>query len=259
MKNVYYINLDSREDRKLHVENQLKLLGWDFKRFSAIKHKNSALGCCLSHIALLELAIELDLEYIIIFEDDFVIKDLTKFKHSFNKVINTLKPHFDVLKLGSSSLPPYKNTNEFYTQLTMSFCSHAYMVKKHYFKTLLTNLKQSAFLLENFNIFAFHKINLNCFDVWNNLLIKKDTWLQLLPLTVTQLPGYSNIEKKLVNYDNLCLSLKISDEPFFKNRTLISPKSNITIKEYGIDLSNKIYVALIQHYLINKSLLENNI
>lgn len=259
MKNVYYINLDKRKDRKRHAENQLKLLGWNFKRFSAIKHKNGALGCCLSHIKLLELAIDLDLEYIIIFEDDFIITDITNFKNSFDQVINTLKPHFDVLKLGSSSLPPYKNTTDFYIQLTMSFCTHAYMVKKHYFKKLLTNFKQSAFLLENFNVYEFKKINLNCCDVWNNLLIKKDTWLQLLPLNVSQLTDYSDIEKKNVNYDKLCLSLKISNDTYFKNETLLLNQSKTTIKQHNIDLNNKIYIALIQHYLLNKSLLENNI
>ena len=82
------------------------------------------------------------------------------------------------------------------------------MVKNHYFKTLLNNLKQSSFD-ENYNGFIKNKnMNLYCCDVWWNLLKKKDIWLQLLPLSVSQLSGYSNIEK-MVNYDKVSLSLKI--------------------------------------------------
>lgn len=260
MKNVFYINLDDRTDRKISVENQLKSLGWEFTRFSAVKHKNGALGCSLSHIALLEKAIKLNLDYIIIFEDDFVIKDLNIFKQSFNQVINILKPKFDVLKLGCNSLPPYKNTTSFYTQLTFSFCSHAYMVKNHYFKTLLNNLKQSIFLLENYNGFVMNKkLNLYCCDVWCNLLTKKDVWLQLLPLTVSQLPGYSNIEKKNVNYDKVSLSLKNSNKPLNRKTTLISIKPVMSIKEYYIKKSEVIHSLLKKHYLSKKNILENNI
>ena len=36
IKNIFYINLDKRTDRKIHVENQLKLLNWTAHRFPAI-------------------------------------------------------------------------------------------------------------------------------------------------------------------------------------------------------------------------------
>src|SRR3989304_707756 len=49
---------------------QLNQLGWKYQRFSAIKHEYGGLGCTLSHIALLEMARDNRLEYIVILEDD---------------------------------------------------------------------------------------------------------------------------------------------------------------------------------------------
>ena len=39
MKNVYYINLKHRTDRKIHIESQLNSLGWSYQRFNAIQKK----------------------------------------------------------------------------------------------------------------------------------------------------------------------------------------------------------------------------
>ncbi len=68
--NIYYINLDRRTDRKYHIENQLKILNWNGKRFPAIQNSFGALGCSLSHLALLKYARENQLSHILIMEDD---------------------------------------------------------------------------------------------------------------------------------------------------------------------------------------------
>ena len=70
LKNVYYINLEHRTDRKDKVEAELSGLGWEYQRFNAVKHKSGRVGCSTSHLRLLEMAKEKDLEYIVIVEDD---------------------------------------------------------------------------------------------------------------------------------------------------------------------------------------------
>ena len=56
MKNVFYINLKHRTDRKKSVENELNTLGWKYERFEAIKLVNGRVGCSMSHLKLLEKA-----------------------------------------------------------------------------------------------------------------------------------------------------------------------------------------------------------
>ena len=53
---VYYINLDTRPDRKTHVESQLDSIGIkQYTRYSACMMVNGAIGCTMSHLKLLEI------------------------------------------------------------------------------------------------------------------------------------------------------------------------------------------------------------
>jgi hypothetical protein len=57
IQHTLYINLLHREDRKLHVENELKKIGiQNAERFNAIKLTNGALGCSMSHLRCIEYA-----------------------------------------------------------------------------------------------------------------------------------------------------------------------------------------------------------
>ena len=56
IKNIFYINLDTRPDRKTRFELEMKKLGLEATRFNAIKHKSGAVGCSMSHLALLKYA-----------------------------------------------------------------------------------------------------------------------------------------------------------------------------------------------------------
>ena len=67
--NVFYINLDSRPDRKNHIEAQLKQVGFSkYERFNAIKlpNGNGRIGCIMSHIRCLEIAKERNYSHILI-------------------------------------------------------------------------------------------------------------------------------------------------------------------------------------------------
>ena len=70
IKNILYINLTKREDRKIHVEHQLSLIGLSGERFNAIKLKNGRVGCSMSHLKCVELAKERNWDHVFICEDD---------------------------------------------------------------------------------------------------------------------------------------------------------------------------------------------
>ena len=71
IKHTLYINLDHRTDRKIHVEEQLSLLGISrYERFKAIQLSNGALGCSMSHLKCLETAKKNNWDHLLILEDD---------------------------------------------------------------------------------------------------------------------------------------------------------------------------------------------
>jgi len=226
MKNVFYINLDEREKRKQTCEKQLQQLGWKFDRFSAIKHKNGAIGCAMSHLKILENAKKNKLNYVIIFEDDFIILDIEKFKKLFKDFLKQ-KVSFDVLKLGANAYPPYKEIHDNYVKLNYSQTTHAYMVFDHYYDTLIKSYKEAIYLLNNY---GKGPKGIFCCDSWQNTLIHKynHTWLLLYPLCVTQKTDYSDIEKKKVSYSWYFLNLK-NTENF---RKFATNKLNLLLDNY---------------------------
>ena len=82
---IFYINLESRTDRKEHFLKEIKKLCIDeckIIRIDAVKHSNGALGCTKSHIKALDLFMANPLwDTCMVFEDDFTFYD-TSFKNN---------------------------------------------------------------------------------------------------------------------------------------------------------------------------------
>jgi GR25 family glycosyltransferase involved in LPS biosynthesis len=193
--NIFYINLDHRTDRKKHIENELKKMSWlKYMRFNAIKNKNGRFGCAQSHLALLEYAKETNLEYIIILEDDIHFKNPKMFNELLIKFFKLNMP-FDVLLFVANTTNNIK-INNFVSQTKHSYSTAGYLVRNHYYDKLINNIKNNMYN-KGYAI-----------DVYYTHLQKKDRWFFLRPRTVSQLPGYSDIERKQVNYDK-CLLDKI--------------------------------------------------
>ena len=74
IEKVIYINLKDRTDRKKTCEETLnKLFSKDkIIRLDAIKHEKGYIGCALSHLKCLELAIENNWKNVLIVEDDIL-------------------------------------------------------------------------------------------------------------------------------------------------------------------------------------------
>jgi len=206
-KNVYYINLNHRNDRKEHVERELTELGWMFNRFDAIRMQNNpALGCTLSHLKILENAKNNNLDYVIIVEDDILFKNKAMFLEKLNKVLLSGK-HFDVCVLSGNLLPPYKQfINNDAIQVSHSQTTTGYIVKKHYYDTLINNIKTGA------NLLLRNPLNRNKYaiDMYWLQLQKRDVWIIIIPLNVTQIESYSDIEKNFVDYSPAMLNLKMN-------------------------------------------------
>ena len=220
IQHAFYINLDSRPDRKQHVERQLGIIGINAQRFKAIKLQNGALGCSMSHLKLIETAKENNWPHILVVEDDILFTNPSLFIQQCNKFLSTHK-EFDVALISGNNVPPYREIDDTCVQVTKCQTTTGYLVQNHYFDTLIQNYKMGIQNLmrepENHRIYAIDKF-------WFNLqAIHK--WYLIIPLTVTQREDYSDIEKRPTNYARAMLDL--DKEAFFKRQMEMQVKANL--------------------------------
>ena len=202
IKHAFYINLETRPDRKSHVEEQLRNIGVNGERFNAIKLNNGAIGCSMSHLKCLETAKKNNWDHILIVEDDILFTNAELFK---NKLNFFLKNHanFDVVLIAGNNIPPYKQVDESCIKVHNCQTTTGYLVKSHYYDTLINNYKEGIQKLmrepDNHRSYAIDKY-------WFRLQ-EKDNWYLIIPLSVIQREDYSDIEKRATNYKNLMLDL----------------------------------------------------
>jgi GR25 family glycosyltransferase involved in LPS biosynthesis len=213
LENVLYINLDHREDRKLHILSQMKKMGIENPvRFSAVKTKNGAVGCGLSHIKCLELAKERNWETVCILEDDFNCLKLDVFMNSLSNFSQNHEKDgidWDVLLLGGNNCPPYHKMNgvDYCVQITNCQTTVGYIVKKHLYDILIENMREAVHHLikdpANKRQFAI--------DMYWKKLQTSGKWYLITPLTITQHVCFSDVEENVKNYDHLMLDI---DKPW---------------------------------------------
>ncbi len=192
MNQHFYINLEHRKERDLITRQELKKLGIKKpNRFNAITHEIPLVGCARSHIACLEKAKELGWDYVIIFEDDLKIEGKNSLLSKFNKY---MKMDFDVLYLGCwNYLPPEKINNDL-AKVVRAVCLHAYIVKEHYYDTLINHLKESVELK------LVNDVRENNNDEYIYTLQQKDKWYCITPIHITQRDGWSDNFREVRNY-----------------------------------------------------------
>jgi GR25 family glycosyltransferase involved in LPS biosynthesis len=205
IKNVLYINLANRPDRKERVEAQLNVLGIPFQRFNAVSMKNGAVGCTLSHIKCLQLARDSDWDHVLIVEDDIEFLNPELFQKQFSSFMTEMPEDnaWDVLLVGGNNQPPFESVSEFCVKVTRCQTTTGYLVRKHYYDTLIQNMKEGlALLMKNEGCHTEFAVD----KYWFRLQ-EKDKWFLIIPLTVIQSEGYSDIEGKTTNYTTIMLDL----------------------------------------------------
>jgi hypothetical protein len=201
--NVKYINLDTRPDRKTHIEAQLASVGFStYVRFKAIKTSNGAIGCTMSHLKCLMEAREKGLSHLLICEDDTTFLKPEVFKTQLNAFLAKQHP-WDVVLLAGNNVLPYQKVDD--TCIKVSHCqtTTCYLVKSHYFTTLIENINAGLRLLMQNPSNRFHY----AIDKYWLQLQRRDHWYLITPLTVIQQEGYSDIEQRVVNYAGLMTNM----------------------------------------------------
>lgn len=214
IKHGFYINLETRPDRKAHVEQQLTNIGLHevVQRFNAIKLPNGALGCSMSHLKCVEKAKEMNWDHVFIVEDDILFLNPSLFQQQVNTFLERKQNNFDVLLLAGNNMPPYNKVDECCVQVFKCQTTTGYLVMSHYYDTLITNFREGITNLVKEPM----KHSLYAIDKYWFHLQKKDKWFLIIPLTVVQREDYSDIEKRQTNYRR-CMT-DLNKEALFRNK-----------------------------------------
>lgn len=199
-----YINLEHRGDRRTNMEKFFKDGGIPDEKIQRINAfytpENGLVGCAQSHISALEQAKANNWKAVLITEDDLEWVDFERLYPNLEELVNSME--WDVCMLTGI----YSIYNE--PIIRLACYTNAYIVKSHYYDTLLENfkeglkLKKDALMKEKF---AWTRISLppsykhiyNVDIYWNSLQVK-DTWIGLPSHICKQIMSYSDINKEVI-------------------------------------------------------------
>jgi len=190
IEKVVYINLERRKDRLEHIQKELSIFPPEkVQRFDAISHEKGAIGCSMSHIAVLEMAISQNWKNVLIVEDDMQW-------YNFSEVLlnKLLSQPYDVIGLGGTFVKYNKDTYKasFFSTAT------AYVISNHYYPILLQNLKEGCQKL-----IEIYEPSRYALDRYWKQLQARDNWYIIMPPICIQRPSYSDIERRNVDYTSL--------------------------------------------------------
>jgi len=212
----FYINLSERTEKNENTIRELKRFGISKpNRFEAIPHEIGLVGCVKSHIRCIELAKERDYPFVCIFEDDIVLRKIEKCQEMIHKYINY---DYDVLYLGAWVRDnQYEFINKELIHINYACCSHAYIIKKHYYDTLLKNYYESMELkIENKENGSYN------IDEYTIHLQRVDKWYCFYPHFVSQKDGYSDNFYEDRNYCDMIFKIPIHDS-LLPNISILTP------------------------------------
>jgi GR25 family glycosyltransferase involved in LPS biosynthesis len=193
---TFYINLDSRQDRRTSVENELSCVGFPHERFPAITYDPPQIGCSMSHLRCLELAKERNLPSVLIVEDDLV---WTKRSHEIRAALESLEHiEYNVAVLAPSFTKGSEviRVNDMFVTGTTCQTTPAYICKREYYDTLIENFKEAIELFKLGKGYDEYAIDQH----WKRLQTKG--WVFAYPILGKQRAGYSDITKTEQNYDS---------------------------------------------------------
>ncbi len=195
---VYCINLDSREDRWNQAQEEFKRNNIVAERVSAVEGaklnldfppeiKEGAVGCSLSHLFIMKMAKQLNLESYLVLEDD--VKFIDNFTEIFPQIMSQVPDDWDMLYLGGQHIHG-RNIQE----ITPNIYKCEYTLTTHSFAVRNTV----------YDLFIDKLIDITkpC-DVHFAEQHKKINAYVCIPHLTWQREGYSDVEGQSVNYEFL--------------------------------------------------------
>lgn len=197
MKGVY-INLEHRKDRRHHMEQLTQRYGFfsNLERLDACFGPRGDIVCGMSHIKALNRFSAFNEHYYMMLEDDFMILNAEIYKE-FEVAFDRIKDlEWDVIVLTPLGKDIHRNYYPGFHRICDTQTTTGYILKHHMLETF-----KSIFSLGISHLQQNHSPNQWSIDqVWKPLQRDK-VFLFYNRCFAGQLPGYSDIEKRMVNYN----------------------------------------------------------
>jgi len=230
-ENTHFINLEHRLDRLIHVKLELEKINVEGTRFNAIKLANGALGCSMSHLKCLEQAKQNGSPYVFVCEDDIQFLDPELFLKNVGLFCESVKSDWDVLIISGNICPPFQPIGDFCVRLVNCQTTTGYIVQQHYYDTLIANYREgiTKLLADPANKREY------AIDMYWKQLQAKDRWYMIVPPTVVQMEGFSDVEGRETNYKHLMTDMN-KDWLFKKNMIIdrVKPVKNVQIIQNSV-------------------------
>lgn len=192
----FYINLDRRIDRRQQFEAEVEKMNLTAERFPAISHQIGALGCTMSHLAVLKLARDRKYERVCIFEDDF---EFIISREEYTSVVTSIPSDFDVVMLGWYIIESAPH-DEIFGKVIAATTASGYIVHKKFYDTLIKNMETAVELFEK-NIHQYDVVSKYINDQYWRRIQPSANWLYTLKRTGKQRMGFSDLVGAEVAYD----------------------------------------------------------
>lgn len=199
---VFYINLDRRNDRRIHIEAELDKNGISpYERFTAVERPvgQGIVGCGYSHLAVLKIAKERKYNNVLIFEDDFFfIVSPDELRQNIRQFYeSSLAEDYDVCML-SYNLRESEDCPEtpFVRRVRYAQTASGYIINSRYYDKLIQLYEWAIPLLEKT---GHHWVYAN--DVIWKELQSRDKWFCFSQRIGRQLDGFSDNAGRFIQYD----------------------------------------------------------
>lgn len=199
-----YINLDHRQDRRDLMIQFFKTAGVPDEKIQRIPAVytpyNGMIGCAKSHISALEIAKANKWKAVLIAEDDL---EWINFDENYKKLEELVSTYtWDVCMLTGFFMkvtPP---------KINVATYTNCYIVKEHYYDTLIQNMKDGLRLKEDTlrkekyslakrTLHPLYKHIYNIDVYWIRLQLR-DNWIGIIPQMCKQIQSYSDINKEII-------------------------------------------------------------
>jgi hypothetical protein len=174
------INLKTRNDKKIYMEQQLKGRGFEYDFFYADKHEDPKRGCLESHITVIKKALEKGVTHLLILEDD------CKFIKGFS-VMEEPPKDWDMLYLGGTVYRILDRKYKGYAKV-QAWTTHGYIINMQN-RELVNSILVAWDYEGEIDRYYLEKIH----PKFNAYVCD--------PMIAIQKEGFSDIENREVSYD----------------------------------------------------------
>lgn len=187
----FYINLDTRTDRREQFEPECDRMNLVVERFPACRDITPAHGCSRSHLSVLKLARDRKLPAVLIFEDDF---EFLVPKETVDDIFAHLPPDYDIVMLSYNLLQSEPYDDRFVRVLDAQTTS-GYLVHARFYDRLIATLEEGyAMFLQHPHVHWLYTI-----DQFWKVLQPVSRWYATRTRIGKQRAGWSDLGQKFVD------------------------------------------------------------